>query len=114
MHELGIVFHTIDILEDVASEHELTRITRVTLELGEVTGVVTDLFEEAWRWACDKRDLLRDAELEIVTITAVTICNACEKTYATVEHGRICPYCQSPDTELLSGRELNIRDIECY
>lgn len=28
------------------------------------------------------------------------------------EHGRICPYCHSEDTELLRGRELEIRSIE--
>ena len=46
------------------------------------------------------------------TVPAVTVCNACGKTYGTVEHGRICPYCHSEDTELLRGRELEIRSIE--
>ena len=37
MHELGIVFHTIRTIEEVAAEQGLTRVGSVTLELGEVS-----------------------------------------------------------------------------
>lgn len=39
MHELGIVFHIIRTVEDVARQNDVTRIRRVTLQLGEVSGV---------------------------------------------------------------------------
>ena len=39
MHELGIVFHIIRTVEDVAKQNDVTRIRRVTLQLGEVSGV---------------------------------------------------------------------------
>ena len=38
MHELGIVFHIIRTVEDVAKENHVARIQRVTLQLGEVSG----------------------------------------------------------------------------
>ena len=114
MHELGIVFHMVDLLEETAREHDLTRIAKVTVDLGEVSGVLTEFFEDAWQWASNRSDLLRGAELEIFQIDAITVCNDCGKTYGTVEHGRICPYCQSPNTELLRGNEMEIREIEAY
>lgn len=114
MHELGIVFHMVDLLKETGQEHGLQHIARVRVDLGEVSGVVTDFFEDAWQWASDKSDLLRGAKLEICQIDAVTICNDCGKTYGTVAHGRICPYCQSPNTELLRGNELEIREVEGY
>ena len=40
MHELGIVFHIIRTVEDVAKENHGARIQRVTLQFGEVSGVV--------------------------------------------------------------------------
>ena len=40
MHELGIVFHIIDSLESVGRENQLTQVANVTLEIGEVSGVV--------------------------------------------------------------------------
>ena len=114
MHELGIVFHMVDLLEETGREHGLTKIAKVTVDLGEGSGVLTEFFEDAWQWASDKSDLLRGAELEIFQIDAVTVCNDCGKTYGTVAHGRICPYCQSPNTELLRGNEMEIREIEAY
>ncbi len=112
MHELGVVFATVDLLEEAAREHGLSRIQKVTLDLGEVSGIVTEFFEDTWKWASSKNDLIRGAELEIHIVPAVTVCNGCGKTYGTVEHGRICPYCQSADTELLRGSEMDIRSIE--
>jgi len=41
----------------------------------------------------------------------VTICNACGKTYPTVEYGRTCPYCGSGETVLQQGNEFQIRDV---
>ena len=112
MHELGIVFHMVDLLEEVAAEQQLTRISKVVVDLGEVSGVVTEFFDDAWTWAANRSDLLRGAELEVFQIDAVTVCNDCGKTYGTVEHGRTCPHCGSGNTELLRGREMEIREIE--
>ena len=112
MHELGVVFHMIDLLEDEAREHGLSRITRVEVDLGEVSGVITDFFEDAWLWASARSDVLRDAELDIYQVDAVTVCNMCGTAYPTVAHGRICPHCGSADTVLLHGNELEIRSIE--
>ena len=42
MHELGIVFHIIKTVERVGTENKLTMVSTVTLELGEVSGVVPE------------------------------------------------------------------------
>ena len=112
MHELGIVFHAIDLVEDVARENGLSCVTRVTLDLGEVSGVIPSYLEDCWKWAVERTELMRGCELRIETIDAVTVCNSCGKSYPTVEHGRICPFCESPDTVLLRGNEIEIRSIE--
>ena len=38
MHELGVVFHIIDDLKAVASDNDVSSISKVTIELGEVSG----------------------------------------------------------------------------
>ena len=111
MHELGIVFHMIDTLQEVGAENGLTSIARVTLDLGEVTGVLPDYLLDCWRWAADRTDLLRGAELDVQKIEAVTVCNSCGRTYPTLAHGKTCPHCGSLDTELLRGLEIEIREI---
>ena len=112
MHELGIVFHMIDLLEEVGRENRLISISRVTLRLGEVTGVIPHYLSDCWRWAADRTDLLTGAQLEVVPVKAVTVCNACGRTSPTLEYGKTCPHCSSPDTELLHGLEIEVESVE--
>ena len=112
MHELGIVFHIIRTVEDVAKQNDVTRIRRVTLQLGEVSGVVESYLQDCWKWAAAKTDLLPGAVLTVETIPAVTQCQACGRQYETVRYGRTCPHCQSPDTYLVQGSEMMIKEIE--
>lgn len=112
MHELGIVFHMIDLLEEVGERNSLASITRVTLDLGEVSGVLPDYLLDCWRWAADRHELTRGAELCVRTVAAVTVCNACGRTYPTLEHGKVCPHCGSSDTVLLQGQEIEVDTVE--
>lgn len=111
MHELGIVFHIMDALEETARENELTSIKRVTIQLGEVSTVITEYLVDCWNWAVKKKPLLEGCNMEVEIIPAVTHCEACCKDYGTVAHGRICPYCGSEQTYLLTGSEINIKEI---
>ena len=63
MHELGIVYHIIRDVENVARANGVSRVSSVTLLLGEVSGVVPDLLLDAWRWAADKKPITQGAEL---------------------------------------------------
>ena len=112
MHELGIVFHVIKHLEKVGEEQGLSAVRSVTLELGEVSGVVGEYLTDCWKWAAAKSSLLQASSLQIVTLPAVTYCTGCGRTYETVKYGRTCPYCASEDTYLLTGNEVNIKEIE--
>lgn len=113
MHELGVVFHVIRMVEEVAAENELTEISAVTLELGELSAVIESYLQNCWRWAVEKKsDIMHGCELIVETIPAVTLCEACGRTYSTVEHGKLCPHCGSERTVLLSGNEFNVKEIE--
>ena len=111
MHELGIVFHIIDDVTEVARANDASSVTSVTLELGEVSGVVPELLSDAWRWAADRAELLHGAELICEPIEAVTLCEDCGLRYRTVDHGRTCPGCGSEGTHLEVGREVMIKEI---
>lgn len=112
MHELGIVFHIIKTVERVGAENKLTMVSTVTLELGEVSGVVPQELTDCWNWAVKKRELVKEARLVIETIPALTLCEDCQETYGTVQHGRICPLCGSVRTYLVQGNEINLKAIE--
>ena len=112
MHELGIVMHIVHTLADVAAENNLHKIGSVTLEVGEVSGVIHEQLLDAWDYFRKKSALVDGAELKLEVLPAVTYCSACERTYETVRYGRTCPYCGSGETWLEKGNECNIKEIE--
>jgi hydrogenase nickel incorporation protein HypA/HybF len=112
MHEMGIVLHMVKTLNETAEENDLKRIAKVTLEVGEVSGIMTDLFEDCFDYFKAKHPIISHCRLVLETISAVTWCNSCETTYETVRYGRTCPYCGSGETWLLTGNECVIKEIE--
>ncbi len=111
MHELGIVFHIVDSLESVAQENGLDSIQSVTVEVGEVSAVIPEYLMDCWNWAVKKKALLQGCEMLVETIPAVTHCDGCGQDYPTVAHGRTCPHCGSEKTWLITGNEINIKEI---
>lgn len=112
MHELGTIIYVIDTVEKLAVEHELKEVGSITLEVGEVSGIVPAYLEDFWLYARKRSQLLKDTDLKIETLKAVTFCENCENTYSTVDYGKTCPYCKSGSTYLLTGNEYNIKEIE--
>lgn len=114
MHELGIVFHIARKVESVAAENGISRVAKVILEIGEVSTIVPSYLQDCWKWKCTKSDVLKECELAVEMIPAVTFCEDCEQTYGTVEHGKTCPYCGSANTYLVQGNEHEIKEIVVY
>ena len=115
MHELGTVFYVLDRVEELVQEHELEKVGSVTLEVGEVSGIIPEYLVDCWKWACKKRTpALQEAELKIEKLEPVTYCENCGQTYPTMKYAKICPHCKSERTYLLTGNEYNIKEIEAY
>ena len=112
MHELGIVFHIIKTIEEVAEEQQLSKVSKVVLEVGEVSTVIPEYLEDCWAWACKRNDFMNGCGLAIEPIPAVTLCDDCKKTYETIKYAKVCPYCQSENTYLIQGNEVEIKEIE--
>ncbi len=112
MHELGIVFYIIRDVKKAAQENGVEHVGAVVMNIGEVSTIVPEYLTDCWRWAADKEDLLRGAELKVNIIPAVSHCDDCGKDFGTVENGKTCPYCGSGNTWLLRGNEVEIKEIE--
>ncbi len=111
MHELGVVFHIADSVVKVAEENHVAKIHSVTLEIGQVSTVIPEYLIDVWNWHCKRVPMLDGCELLIERIHATTYCEGCEQTYDTIPHGRICPLCGSDRTYLVTGNEMNIKEI---
>lgn len=111
MHEMGTVMYVIRTVNEVCRQNELKKVASVTLQVGEVSGILPDYLTDFWKWAVSREPLMKEAELHIEPIEAVTRCGDCGQTYATIKYAKICPYCQSENTWLETGNEYLIKEI---
>lgn len=111
MHELSIVTYVIKQVEEIAKENNLTNIESVTLEFGEVSGIIPEYLSDCWDWYAKKTPLIEHTKFKYETIPAITWCDNCKSTYPTLEYGKTCPYCGSGETWLQQGQEMNIKEI---
>ena len=112
MHELGVVFYVVRDVKEVAEQNQVEKVSAVTLQIGEVSGILHDYLIDCWNWARKKEPVMQEAELRIETIPAVTFCEGCKQEYPTVQYAKICPHCGSENTYLLRGTEFLIKEIE--
>ena len=112
MHELGTVFYVIKEVEKLCDENELTKVGSVTLQIGEVSGIIPEYIVDCWNWAIKESKYMQEAELKVGTLEAVTFCEDCKQTYPTVQYAKVCPYCKSENTYLVTGNEYIIKEIE--
>ncbi len=111
MHELGIMYHIVERVTKVMAENNVSEVSKIVLEVGEVSGVVPEYLHKCYPAAIDDTKL-ENTVLELDIIQAKSLCNNCKRTFATVENKNICPHCQSSDNVLLQGKEFSIREIE--
>lgn len=114
MHELGLVNYVVKEVSKVAEENNVSRIKSVTLEFGEVSGIVVSYLYDYWNWYTKKFPVFEGSELKCEEIPAVTWCDNCKITYSTITYGKTCPRCGSGNTWLLRGNEMRIKQVEVY
>lgn len=111
MHELSIVSYVIEQVENLKVEHNLTSVESVTLEFGEVSGVIPEQLEDCWNWFAKKKESIKNTQFLYEIIPAITWCDDCKSEYPTLKYGKTCPNCGSGKTWLKQGQELNIKQI---
>ena len=112
MHELGLVNYVVKEVSKIAEENNVSKISSVTLEFGEVSGIVASYLYDYWDWYTKKYPIFEGSKLKCEEIPAVTWCDDCKITYSTVQYGKTCPHCGSGKTWLLRGNEMRIKEVE--
>lgn len=111
MHELSVADSIIDIIRQNVEKEQLKNVRSVFLKVGTFSGVVTDSLEFAYQAITASTDLERSA-LVIERIPFVIYCMDCTKESEGEEGISICSLCGSINTTILSGKELQIKEIE--
>lgn len=113
MHELGIVYEVIKIVDNVVKENKITKVDKIVLEIGQLSQAIPRFIEECYPAAVDETDY-QETKLEIVVLPAKGECNVCHETYNVVDLKKVCPKCQSEDYKIIAGEEFNIKEIVAY
>ena len=109
MHEYSIVASLIDRVQQEAVLHGGTRVHRLHVKIGELSGVELDLLKTAFDTFCE-RTICEGAELTIDSVVAVWACPRCERV---IVRGAVlrCDTCGRP-ARMIHGDEIILERIE--
>lgn len=111
MHELSICQALISQLETIAREQSAAEVSRVALGIGPLSGVEPALVQQAYPIAAAGSV----AENAVLTVEACPIrvrCSQCGKDSDATANRLLCAHCGDWRTELLSGDELLLMQVE--
>ena len=111
MHELGITKNMLDLVIDEAEKAEARQVGKITLVIGEMTGVVADSVQFYFDFL-SKGTPAEGATLLFTMVPIKAQCRGCSKFFETKELDWICPYCGNNSLEIIAGKELFVESIE--
>jgi hydrogenase nickel incorporation protein HypA/HybF len=107
MHELAI---TQSIIDTVCETAGYGRVRRVRLEIGSLSGVISDSIRFCFD-VCAKDTILEGAVLQIDEIAGRARCLECNAELVLQNSIALC-VCGSAKLEILAGHELRIKEVE--
>ena len=111
MHEVAITQSMIEIGETTARRQGATRVLELTVEIGELSGVVPEAVEFCFE-ACSRGTLLEGATLTIRRIPGRGCCNTCGGEFPMNSQTFTCPACGEFAPRRISGEELRVKELE--
>jgi hydrogenase nickel incorporation protein HypA/HybF len=111
MHELSVAQSILDIVRQSVPVDELADVRVVRLKLGTFSGVVADSLDFCFS-AISAETPLAKAHLVFEHIPFVVKCHQCQKSFENEIGIVVCPECGGAETVVLSGRELQVTEIE--
>jgi len=111
VHELAITQNILDIVLDEAKAAQASKITRINLVIGELSGVVSDcvLFHFDF---LKKDNAAETATIDFRLVPAELRCRDCLTNFKPKDSAWVCPNCQSTRLDVISGRECYVESIE--
>ncbi|MEU7072273.1 hydrogenase maturation nickel metallochaperone HypA [Streptomyces narbonensis] len=111
MHEMSLAVAVVDQVETAAQSRGAVGVSSIVLDVGELAGVVPDALAFCFELAC-AGTVVEGAELITRTVRGTARCAPCAGDWEVGMPPRLlCPGCGAAAAELVSGRELRIREV---
>lgn len=111
MHELGLAQGIIDIVGQYVPEGRGDAVRTVRVRVGAMAGVVADSLEFCFG-AIVRDSRFPAARLQIEHVPTRGSCATCGSNFEISEALFLCPACGGGNVRLVSGRELDVVDIQ--
>jgi hydrogenase nickel incorporation protein HypA/HybF len=111
MHEVGLMQNALDAAAEHTRQAGATRIHRLVLRVGALSGVVPEALASAFA-VLAPGTLADGATLEIETIGIVGWCERCQAEFPSGDAIGTCPACGEPTAAIRRGRELELAQLE--
>jgi hydrogenase nickel incorporation protein HypA/HybF len=111
MHELAIAEGLLKIVEDEGNKHALLRVRKIRLRIGKLSTVVPEALSFSFEMV-SRGSLAEGADLVVDVVPVIGHCQACNVDFQTDDYFLLCPHCSGAVVALVSGKELEIVDIE--
>jgi len=111
MHEYSITQSMLSLAVEKASEAKASKITRINLVLGELSGIVDECVKFHFDFL--SKDTIADgAGLSFTRIATRVRCLNCEQVFLPKNYDWSCTNCHGAGIEIISGRECYVESIE--
>ncbi len=111
VHELSITESILSIVLEKATTAQASRVTRVSLTVGKLSGVVGDSVEFYFE-LLSRDTVAAGAVLTIDQPQARLRCRDCSCEFMPADIDWTCPNCQNRGVDIMSGREFFVDSIE--
>jgi hydrogenase nickel incorporation protein HypA/HybF len=111
MHELGIAQNILEIVQQSVPEEQAESVRWIRLRIGQLSGIVPDSLEFCFQAIIGDTKMPK-AGLAIEQVPTTFQCKKCAYRFQVNDLEFLCPKCSDSDLEVISGRELEIVEIE--
>ena len=111
MHEMSLVEGMRQIIDRVAADPGIARVTRVRVEIGRFAGVEKAALSFAWDVVM-RGSKAEGAALEMIDLPGTALCYDCGATAQIESRLDPCPVCGSGKVMPEQGDEMRIKDME--
>lgn len=111
LHEMSIAVSVADIAVERARSEGASRVLSVTVEVGELSGVMPEALEFCYAAAVNG-GMADGSKIVIKRMPAMAVCEACGETFTPDSAIFVCPKCGEISASLKTGGELAVSEIE--
>ena len=112
MHELGVLNSMVHTIERIVKEQNVTEVSKLVIEVGELSGMVPRYLEQSWP-AASYKTFMENTQLELIVIPGIVKCKECGRVFNAVYSDLCCPECDGRAMEILEGDDMIIKEIVC-